>query len=119
MSRRRSTAPPRAPAGPPADVETGVPALRLASVKLFQRDDGEAADWGLLVTCLFKLGFDLLEKLPEERRAALADRIHQRAFSYLATEAGKDDKDPLSDIKAEPPGKPAADAFNAPALRPR
>jgi hypothetical protein len=112
---RRSTAPPRPPAGPPADVETGVPALHGAALKLFQRTDGEAADWGLLVTCLFKLGFDLLDKLPEDRRARLADRVQQRAYSYLASEAGAERLDPLADGKA---ASGQTGAFASPAPRP-
>jgi hypothetical protein len=54
---------------------------------------------GLLVTCLFKLGFNLLDKLPEERRAKLAQRIHERAYSYLASEAGAERADPLASGK--------------------
>ena len=113
---RRPTAPPRPPAGPPADVETGTAALHGAALKLFRREDGEPADWGLLTTCLFKLGFDLPDKLPAERRVKLADRVQQRAYPYLATEAGTDSSDPLSDGKT---ATTRASTSNAPALRPR
>ena len=57
---------------------------------------------GLLVTCLFKIGFDLLDKLPADRRAKLVDRVQQRAYSFLATDAGAEHMDPLADGKIAP-----------------
>ena len=79
----RSTAPPRHPAAPPANAEAGAEAIRLLVLKLFHREDGDAADWELIAGSLFKAGFHALDKLPEGRQQAFAERLHVRAYERI------------------------------------
>jgi hypothetical protein len=58
--------PPRPPAAPPATAEAGADAIRRFVLKLFHRDDGEAADWELIAGSLFRAGFGVMVKLPED-----------------------------------------------------
>ena len=77
------TAQPRPPAAPPANADEGAEAIRLLVLKLFHRPDGDAADWELIAGSLIKAGFHALDKLPEGRQQAFAERLHVRAYERI------------------------------------
>jgi hypothetical protein len=81
MARR--TTPPSPPAAPPADAAEGAGRIRVALVKLFDRGDGTGMDWHLTVESLFHCAFDLLDKLPEETRRAVARRVHEGSYRRM------------------------------------
>ena len=77
MSR---TAPPRTPAAPPASAKEGAAHVRKFMVELFDRKDGRAVDWKMIAGTLFLAGFDVLDELPADQKAALIWRVHERSY---------------------------------------
>lgn len=74
------TTPPRPPAAPPADAAEGAAHVRAFMLELFARKDGEAVDWNLVAETLFRASFDLLDKLPDDQRRAVARRVHEGSY---------------------------------------
>lgn len=116
MRKRRSTAP-RTPKKP-ADAEAGAALVRTFAIKLFDRDEGEAANWKLIAETLFKAAFDALDKSPDDAsRAALLRRVNAGSYERLTADpaAGKapapagQNEAARADLKSSGPG--AADAF--------
>jgi hypothetical protein len=66
---RRSTAP---PPQPPANATEGAARVRAVVMKLFDRQDGNGANWRLLAESLFRAGFEALTRLPEDQKRVLA-----------------------------------------------
>lgn len=116
MRKRRSTAP-RTPKKP-ADAEAGAALVRTFAIKLFDRDEGEPANWKLIAETLFKAAFDALDKSPDDAsRAALLRRVNAGSYerltadpaaSNIPTPAGRDEAAPAD---ARSPGPRAFDAF--------
>jgi|SRR5437660_10051929 len=115
MRKGRSTA---AKMPKPAGPEAGALLVRKFAIKLFDRDDGEAADWPLIAETLFKAAFDALDRSPDDDgRTALLRRVNTGSYERLAVDpaSGKTpvltgrDEAAQADLKAPGPG--AADAF--------
>ncbi len=66
MRRGRSTAPPAM--RKPVDAMTGAPFLRKFMVKLFDREDGKAADWPMIAQTLLAEAFHALDQAPDDPR---------------------------------------------------
>ena len=79
---RRAKAPP--PPRPPADTAAGAVLVRQFVVRLFDRQDGEGVNWQMIGETLFKAAFDVLDRLPEDQRQALARRVHAGAYDRAA-----------------------------------
>jgi hypothetical protein len=77
---KRKTAPPRKPFGPPADAKAGAAGILASAVKLYDRKNGHGADWRAVAEALFTAGFQLLDRLPDDQRQAMARRIHAGAY---------------------------------------
>jgi hypothetical protein len=116
MRKGRSTAP-KTPKKP-ADAQAGAVLVRKFAIKLFDRDEGEAANWKLIAETLFKAAFDALDRSPDDDgRAALLRRINGESYDRLAVDPAADKTPALTgrneaaqaDLKA--PGQGAADAF--------
>src|SRR5664279_4776460 len=79
---RRSTAP-RAPRKP-TDAAAGVPHVRKFMVKLFDREDGKAADWPLIAETLLREAFHALDQSPNDPRVlALLRRVNAGTYDRL------------------------------------
>ena len=50
----------------PADAEAGTALVRKFAIKLFDRGEGEAANWKLIAETLFKAAFDALDRSPDD-----------------------------------------------------
>jgi hypothetical protein len=50
----------------PADAEAGAVLVRKFAIKLFDREEGEAANWKLIAETLFKAAFDALDKSTDD-----------------------------------------------------
>jgi hypothetical protein len=61
----RSTAP---PPQPPANAAEGAARVRQVVMKLFDKGDGEGANWRLLAESLFRLAFEALDRLPDDQK---------------------------------------------------
>ncbi len=118
MARR--TAPPRPPAGPPANAEEGAARIRAAVVKLFDRGDGTGADWKLLLESLYRAGFKMVDdQLAGEARQALMRRVHEGAEVRI-TGGYADGSGPGEAAPGETVSGPAnAASFKAPTPKPR
>jgi hypothetical protein len=109
---------PRRPAssGPP---DGATEALRLL-IELYDRQDGEAADWKLIADALFKAAFIALDKIPfENQRLALARRVHEGSYNRMTGDVGSGAGQGGSDAPAATPAPsntadPAAPAPRAP-----
>jgi hypothetical protein len=96
----------------PADAQAGAVLVLKFAIKLFDRDEGEAANWKLIAETLFKAAFDAID-----RSAALLRRVNAGSYDRLAVDpaSGKTpaltgrDEAAKTDLKAPGPG--AADAF--------
>jgi hypothetical protein len=53
-------------------------------VKLFDRQDGEGVNWRVIAETLFKAAFDVLDRLPDDQRQALARRVYTGAYDRAA-----------------------------------
>ena len=78
---RRSTAP---PPQPPANAAEGAACVRGLVMKLFDKGDGEGANWRLCAESLFRVAFDALDRLPDDQKKALAGRVHAGAYDRLS-----------------------------------
>ena len=90
MRKGRSTAA-RTPKKP-ADAEAGAALVRKFAIKLFDRDDGDAANWKLIAETLFKAAFDALDRSPDDAsRVVLLRRVHTGSYDRLTADpaAGK------------------------------
>src|SRR5690242_2306712 len=81
---RRSTAP---PPQPPANAAEGAARVRGLVMKLFDRQDGDGANWRLCAESLFRVAFDALDRLPDDQKQALALRVHAGAYERMAGHA--------------------------------
>jgi hypothetical protein len=71
----------------PADSEAGAALVRKFAIKLFDRDEGEAANWKLTAETLFKAAFDALDRSPDDAsRAALLRRVNAGSYDRLAVD---------------------------------
>ena len=85
MRKARSTAA-RTPKKP-ADAEAGAALVRKFAIKLFDRDEGEAANWKLIAETLFKAAFDALDRSPDDAgRTALLRRVHTGSYDRLTAD---------------------------------
>jgi hypothetical protein len=90
MRKGRSTAA-RTPRKP-ATAEAGALLVRKFAIKLFDRDEGEAANWPLIAETLFKAAFDALDKSPDDtRRTMLLRRIHAGSYERLTADLRPDE----------------------------
>jgi len=80
MPRRPPRSTPRPPAAPPANAKEGAAAVLKATVKLFDRQDGEGVNWRMIAETLFKAAFDVLDRLPDDEKHALARRVHAGSY---------------------------------------
>jgi hypothetical protein len=77
----------------PVDAVAGAVLVRKFAIKLFDRDEGEAANWPLIADTLFKAAFEALDKSPgDTRRIALLRRVNAGSYDRLAA-------DPASRLK--------------------
>ena len=85
MRKGRSTAArtPKKPAG----VDAGAALVRKFAIKLFDRDEGEAANWKLIAETLFKAAFDALDRSPDDAcRVALLRRVHAVSYDRMTAD---------------------------------
>src|SRR5271165_6274125 len=68
----------------PADAAAGAALVVQFVVKLFDRRDGEGVNWRMIAETLFKAAFDVLDRLPDDQRQALARRVHAGAYDRAA-----------------------------------
>jgi hypothetical protein len=79
----RSTAP-SAPQKP-ADAAAGALHVRKFMLKLFDREDGKAADWPLIAETLLREAFHALDQSPGDARVlALLRRVNAGSYDRLA-----------------------------------
>jgi hypothetical protein len=90
MPRRPPRSSPRSPALPPANATEGAAAVLQSTVKLFDRHDGEGADWRMIAETLFKAAFDVLDRLPDNQKKPLARRVHAGAYDRLSGNSESD-----------------------------
>jgi hypothetical protein len=108
MRKARSTAA-RTPKKP-ADAEAGALLVRKFAIKLFDRDEGEAANWPLIADTLFKAAFDALDRSSDDAsRAALLRRVNTGSYDRLAVDPGENKTQALTGRNEAEPG--ALDAF--------
>jgi hypothetical protein len=118
MRKGRSTAArtPKKPAG----VDAGAALVRKFAIKLFDRDEGEAANWKLIAETLFKAAFDALDRSPDdESRVALLRRVHTGSYDRLTADPAASETRAMmgqheaapADLQSAGPG--ALDAFRS------
>ena len=99
MARRKTAAAARP--SPPADAKAGAALVRQFVVGLFDRRDGNGVNWKLVAETLFKAAFDVLDKLPEDDRRAMARRVHAGAYDRVAgNRAGEEAEKPKPPVEA-------------------
>jgi hypothetical protein len=113
--RRRQSRSARTPRRP-ADAEGGAVLVRKFAIKLFDRDEGEAANWPLIADTLFKAAFDALDRSPDDAsRALLLRRVNAGSYERLTADpAGNKTEAPTGQNEGAKPAdlKPGAlDAF--------
>ena len=90
---RRHTAPPALKK--PADATVGALHVRKFIVKLFDREDGKAADWPLIAETLLREAFHALDQSPGDPRVlALLRQVHAGSYDRLTGNPPESD-DPL------------------------
>ncbi len=116
MRKARSTAA-RTPKKP-ADAEAGAALVRKFAIKLFDRDEGEAANWPLIADTLFKAAFDAIDRAPDgASRAALLRRVNAGSYDRLAVDPAENKtpapagRNEAAKAELNAPGPGAADAF--------
>lgn len=118
MRRRGRSTAARTPKKP-ADAKAGALLVRKFAIKLFDRDEGEAANWKLIADTLFKAAFDALDKSPDDDgRKALLRRVNGESYDRLTADPASSktcsdsartaDAKP-ADLKSSEPG--VVDAF--------
>ncbi len=75
---------------PPTDAVEGAAAVLKATVKLFDRHDGEGVNWPMIAETLFKAAFNVLDRLPDDQKQPVARRVHAGAYDRMACNAGSD-----------------------------
>jgi hypothetical protein len=102
----------------PAGVDAGAALVRKFAIKLFDRDEGEAANWKLIAETLLKAAFDALDRSPDDAsRVALLRRVHAGSYERLTADPASGETPALTgrneaapaDLQSSTPG--AADAF--------
>jgi hypothetical protein len=116
MRKGRSNAP-KTPKKP-ADAQAGAVLVRKFAIKLFDRDEGEAANWKLIAETLFKAAFDALDRSPDDAsRVALLRRVHAGSYDRLTADRAAIETQALTGRKEaapadlQSPGPGALDAF--------
>ena len=93
----------------PADAEAGALLVRKFAIKLFDRNEGEAANWPLIAETLFKAAFDALDKSTDDaRRTMLLRQVHTGSYERLAADPATN-KTQLR--RLQPPGDGATHGF--------
>lgn len=83
MARGRKTSPPAT--NEPLNATTGAPRLRKFMLKLFDREDGKAADWPMIAETLLAEAFYALDQTPNDPRIpALLRRANSGTYDRLA-----------------------------------
>jgi hypothetical protein len=68
-----------------ADAEVGALVVRKFAIELFDREEGEAANWPLIADTLFKAAFDALDRAPDDAsRVAPLRRVSAGSYDRLA-----------------------------------
>src|SRR5580704_7436659 len=71
----------------PADSKAGAALVRKFAIKLFDRGEGEAANWKLIAETLFKAAFDALDRSPDDAsRVELLRRVHTGSYDRLTAD---------------------------------
>ena len=103
----------------PATAEAGALLVRKFAIKLFDRNEGEAANWPLIAETLFKAAFNALDKSPEDtRRTMLLRHVHAGSYERLTADPRPDEshtspaRNEASQAEFKSPGSAAADAFH-------
>lgn len=80
---------PKTKAKAPSTAADAAPLVHKFMVKLFDRDDGEAAPWSMIAATLFKVAFDALDRLPldNEQTVTLLRRVHGSSYDRLVKNA--------------------------------
>lgn len=109
MRKGRSTAPP-APEKP-VDASTGAPSVRKFMLKLFDREDGTAADWPLIAETLLREAFHALDQSPGDPRVmSLLRRTNTGTYDRLVGNAPDDRPQNHGNV-------PGGNAFDGPDLQ--
>ncbi|MGC2224425.1 MAG: hypothetical protein WA624_19775 [Methylocella sp.] len=102
----------------PAGVDAGAVLVRKFAIKLFDRDEGEAANWKLIAETLFKAAFDALDRSPDdEGRTALLRRVNAGSYDRLTADPAENKtqapagRNEAAKTDLQSPGPGAADAF--------
>lgn len=53
-------------------------------MKLFDKGDGDGANWRLCAESLFRVAFEALDRLPDDHKKRLAGRVHASAYDRLS-----------------------------------
>jgi hypothetical protein len=102
----------------PVDAVAGAELVRKFAIKLFDREEGEAANWPLIADTLFKAAFDALDRSPDDAsRVSLLRRVNTGSYDRLTADPAASKPQALTaqneaektDLKAAGPG--AAGAF--------
>lgn len=99
---------PKAKQKAPTSAAEAAPHVRKFVIRLFDRDDGEAAPWAMIAETLFQAAFDVLDRLPgdDATAAKLLRRVHAGAYNRMV----KSEAWPFYAAgKAEPTARPLAD----------
>jgi hypothetical protein len=71
----------------PADAAAGAAHVRKFMIKLFDREDGMAADWPLIAETLLAVAFDALDRAPADPRVLpLLRRTHSGSYDRLTAD---------------------------------
>jgi hypothetical protein len=82
---RRFTGPPASKK--PADAAAGAAHVRKFMIKLFDREDGMAADWPLIAETLLAVAFYALDQSPADPRVLpLLRRVHSGSYDRLTAD---------------------------------
>ncbi len=67
----------------PYTTEAGADLIRDHALKLFDRQDGEGANWPLMASSLFRVAFDALDLLLDNACRKMAGRVHAGAYGCV------------------------------------
>lgn len=71
----------------PTDAKAGAPLLRSFMLKMFDREEGRAADWPLIAETLLREAFYALDQVPHDPRAhSILRRVEAGVYDRLAAE---------------------------------